>query len=96
MVMSSLHKKPRRIMILGHELTVSFKKKMPKDLYGYFQSDPMRIVIKSDLDNWKSVLTHEVIHAILFISGHSQNMEEKEEEALVMALENGLGSILIL
>ncbi len=97
MVLSSLRKKPRRIMVLGHEISVSYRKRMPGLVHGYFEADPtLKIVIKSDISTWHSVLTHELLHAILFISGHSQKMEEKEEEALVMALESGLGSIIIL
>ena len=85
--------KPKVISILGQEVKVSYRKKLPKGLKGYFDSDPLRIVVENG-PNWRSILIHEICHAILFISGHSQTMTEDEEEALVMALESGLGSLI--
>lgn len=82
-------------MVLGQEVSISYRKKLRGGLKGYFESDPPRIFIENN-QNWQSVLLHEVIHSILWFSGHSQNMDEKTEESLVMALETGLNSILVL
>lgn len=82
-------------MIMGHECTITYRKKLKGNLEGYFQSDPLQIFVKS-CPNWVSILNHEIIHAILWLSGHSQKMDEKDEEALVMALESGYKSLLIM
>ena len=44
-------------------------------------------------DMMERTLLHEVIHAILHISGHSELLEDKEEESLVVLLENGLSKL---
>lgn len=60
-----------------------------------FNSDPMQIFIKIS-DNWRSFLNHELMHAMLFLTGQSQGMTEDEEEGIVMAIETGIKSLLIL
>ena len=39
-----------------------------------------------------STLFHEEIHAVLFMTGQSELLDSKQEEALVVALENGLST----
>ena len=41
-----------------------------------------------------SSLIHEIVHAILYVSGHGEFFEEKQEEALTLALENGIYNVL--
>lgn len=42
----------------------------------------------------KSTLVHEILHAILRVSGIKQLIKDDIEEALVIAIENGLESII--
>lgn len=51
-----------------------------------------KIQIKNDKMKDSTTL-HEVIHAILYESGHSVKLDEKDEEAMVLALEHGLSHI---
>jgi hypothetical protein len=88
-------KKPRRISVLGHEITVTYRKKIKGNVEGLFLSDPLRIYVKS-CNNWRNILNHEIFHSILFITGYSQRMTAKEEESLVMALESGWSSLIFI
>lgn len=81
--------KPNIVFVLGRPLEVDYLDELDGDAYGLYYSEEERIEIKDDR-NWRTHLLHEVIHAILFISGHSSKMTYKDEEALVMALEQGL------
>ena len=90
-----LKSKPRRIMVLGHEVTVTYRKRLPGGRDGMFNSDPMQIFIRVS-DNWRSFLNHELLHAMLFLTGQSQGLSEDEEEGIVMAIETGMKSLLII
>jgi len=81
------------ISVLGHRLKVIHEPLAESDeVWGKFDSDTMTIHLCDSLtpDRRESVLLHEVIHAALFITGHSELMEERKEEALVLALEHAL------
>lgn len=41
----------------------------------------------------EATLLHEVLHAILFVTGQSQHLKSDREEGLVLALEHGLSTI---
>jgi hypothetical protein len=85
-----LDKKPREAMICGNLVKIKYKKRL-KDL-GQFYADENEIFILND-DKWREHLIHEILHAILFYSGHSEKLGEKDEEALVRALENGIRNL---
>lgn len=86
-------RRPRVVSILGVKVKVRYISKELHDdsdqLHGAFNADTMEIFIstKSDVS---SVLLHEVCHALLYISGCSQRLSEKDEEAIVTAMEYGL------
>jgi hypothetical protein len=86
----TIDKKPKTVFVMGNEVKISYRKK-PKNL-GEFYADDNLIIIAND-ENWKKHLLHELLHAVLFYSGHSQKFDEKEEEALVRALESGLTTL---
>ncbi len=88
--MISFNKKPRKIMILGHEVKVSYRKKL--NAFGYFYGDDNLIEIRND-EKWREHLLHEILHALFFYSGHSEKFSDNEEEALVRALENGIKTL---
>lgn len=87
----NLTKKPRNVVIFGHKIKISYKKKLFD--FGQFYGDDNEIYIRSD-DKWREHLLHEIFHAILFYSGHSEKFKDNEEEALVRALESGMKTLL--
>lgn len=72
---------------MGREVEIAYI--LDGDDLGAFFPDELRIEVKDDKD-WKDHLLHEIIHAILWISGHSSGLTHKQEESIVRALENGL------
>lgn len=84
---------PTRINVMG----VEFEVRQVGKLEDYGQCDGAERLIKlrrnmSD-EHKASVLLHEVIHAVLYASGHSARMSDEEEESLVLALEHGLAAL---
>lgn len=76
--------------ILG--LNISVKLKNLKSVFGEFKGDSRCIEIdkSQSIDEQVSTLFHEMIHAALFVSGHSEMLKLKHEEAIIRALEHGL------
>lgn len=87
--------KPTDISIMG----INFKiihKKLPKDHYGETDLNKRQIAISSaitDDDVYEDTLLHEIIHAVLGVTGQSERLEENVEESLVVALEHGLSRL---
>lgn len=88
--------KRRKIDILGVSFTlVKNVKKMPdKDDHGETNIIDRRIYLNpiknKTHDEMASTLLHEVIHAILGVSGQDKFINEEHEEGLVTVLEHGL------
>lgn len=87
---SSLKKKPRRIQIVGHDVTVKYRKKVSN--FGEFYPDDNLIIVAND-EKWKEHLLHELLHAAFFYTGHSERFKENEEESIVRALENAFKTL---
>lgn len=82
--------KPKTINIMGHKIPVIFYSvdEMPDETEGLF--DPtLRQIWLADNETWESTLLHEIIHAIIYFSGHREQIGAIEE-GLVLALEHGL------
>ena len=88
-------RKPSKISILGQEIKIVYKDILDDNCCGLFHPDTMDIEIKKD-KYWRSTLIHEIIHAILCISGATELVTDKIEEALVCAIESGLKDIITL
>ena len=86
------YKLPDSVPILGEDFTV--KSEEMKDAAGDTMGGHRRIRIDfSDHDSQdevESTLLHETMHAILYVSGVSNLLEENVEEAIIVALEHGL------
>lgn len=86
----------RKVDILGVPFTViRSTKKMPDEKdHGETVVLDRRIYLNPTVnktpDEMASTLLHEVIHAILGISGQDQLFKEDQEEGVVTALEHGL------
>lgn len=91
--MIDLKKRPKKIVICGHEVKIFYKKKMKE--YGLFYPDDNEIDILYD-ERWKEHLMHEICHAILFYSGYSELLGRDLEESIVRALENGFKSMIFI
>jgi Zn-dependent peptidase ImmA (M78 family) len=78
-------------MILGKKFDVVYTKAMDKDDYG--ETISMERVIRINIQKaewtWRPTLVHEMVHAILGVTGHTELLDEKTEEALAIALEHG-------
>jgi hypothetical protein len=86
-------KLPKAVDVLGHTFAIQYYDEMINgELAGLM--DPVKKVIHVlNDDELEVTLLHEIIHAVLFVSGHSFTLGPAMEEALVRALEAGLGPI---
>lgn len=84
------------LKIMGKNIKVTSAKLEDGD-FGDYSSKDYLIRLNSSLssiDDIRSTLLHESMHAILHMTGHSQRLEVNDEEAIVWALEHGLYPIL--
>lgn len=83
-----------RIELLGQQWTVRVvgSAEMCDDTQGECHFERREILISNSLDgpHRDSVLLHECLHAILSISGLSEVLGERLEEAVITSVENGL------
>lgn len=87
---------PRVVTILGHKIKVRIKPYLEADgveLYGAFDYNSKTIWLMKGCD-WRSVLLHEICHAVLALSGSGEGLGQAKEEALVVSLEHALGPLL--
>ena len=80
--------------ILGNKVKVEIDGEM-KDNLGEFTGDDLSIKLKSAEERMSSTLVHEIIHAILYVTGVKEFLSTKQEEAVAYALEHGLKATLI-
>jgi hypothetical protein len=88
---------PRSITILGHKMkvrVVPYLEADGDDLLGAFNGETKTIYLLKGCD-WKSVLFHECIHACLYLSGASEGLSQTKEESIVLALEHGIGQLIL-
>lgn len=90
-------KRPSSTEILGQQFKIEHLDHIPAaadEGVVYGETDSLKRSIKmkktDDDDSYESTLLHETIHGILGISGLTELLEGNMEEALVLALENGL------
>ena len=90
-------KRPTAVPILGQSFDIAYKEHLQEDgedVYGQTDTKEFNIGIdkKSNKDpkTFEATLMHETIHGILGVSGLNELLDEKLEEAIVVAIENGL------
>lgn len=88
-----MSKLPKTLPILGHDVSI-LNVALDED---YADADDVRREIRVDLVKHKKdsvdpefSLFHEVLHIALGLSGVSEVLDDKHEEAVVKCLENGL------
>lgn len=87
---------PRVVTIMGQKVkvrVVEYLEDGSQELLGAFNGENKIIYILKNSD-WRSVLLHEICHAILYFSGASEGLTYAKEESIVLALEHGLPPIL--
>lgn len=86
-----------KIPVLGVPFTVTYPNKVDSKDNNLGETDgPMRTIkVKKNLTNdiKHETLLHELIHAILYVSGHSELISEETEESIVIAIESGLSQV---
>lgn len=89
-----IKKLPTSVTVLGKDFDISYTMDIDTNTYGETNVLERTIKINSNKDKKESTLLHEIIHAVLGVSGYSERMSEQEEEALVVLLENGLENLI--
>ena len=88
---------PRSVIVCGHKIkvrVVPYLEDESQELLGAFNGETKTIYLLRGCD-WKSVLFHECIHACLYLSGASEGLTQSKEESVVLALEHGIGPLLL-
>jgi hypothetical protein len=87
---------PRSIVILGVKIKVRVKAKLLHDdgteCLGLYYQDIQEIHLLRDQENISSIFLHEIIHAILEITGANEGLTISKEENIVAAITSGLGN----
>ena len=89
-------KKPTNVTIMGIPFEVRHPQNVDKEKsYGEMQGAERVIKIKESLKGpvFEATLLHEVLHGILYTTGHSELFTVEQEEALVLALEHGISPL---
>jgi hypothetical protein len=100
--MKKTRSKPSEVvLVLGVPFTINYKADIKDDretLAGTCERTKHIINISTreneTQEQLESTLLHEILHGILYVSGHHAVIaDEDKEEALVLALENGIGQL---
>lgn len=91
-------KPPKSIPIMNRELSVKvvsdIKDDNGKELWGQFYIDDNSIKLHEDCPDWREILFHECMHALLELSTTNFTLTEDEEECVVTALQYHLYPLL--
>ncbi len=93
---------PKRLIICGvpHVIKYVNKIKGTEDeiVYGMYHQRDRVIEIATEPQHSQetllATLLHECLHGILYMSGHSEELEDGKEESIVLALEHGLVGVI--
>lgn len=88
--------KPLSVSIMGMDFQIRHPKKVDDgNAHGQTKGDEHQIELCADLkeDAFERVLLHETMHGILYVSGITEILDERTEEAVVLALEHGLSQL---
>lgn len=90
---------PKKIMLLGQEIKIFYVPylEMENDceLLGAWNMNTRSIYISKRSSDWRYVLLHEIIHAILALSGVDNCFKYVIEEQICQAIEVGLTPLLV-
>ena len=83
---------PKKLTILGHPIKVVLVSKLEDDNHGDCDhiKRTIRISTSYPLDQQWATLYHECTHMVLGLTGLSELLTDNLEEAVVVAIENGL------
>lgn len=90
---------PKKIMLLGQEISVHYVPylEMANDceILGAWNMNTRSIYLSKRATDWRYVLLHEIIHAILALSGVDNCLKYANEEQIVQAIEIGLTPLIL-
>ena len=84
------------IPVFGIPFKVQFVEEVDKDnSYGETEGPERTIKIRQSLppELLEATILHEICHAVLYTAGVSELLDENLEEAIVVAMENGLSQL---
>ena len=88
---------PTRISIMGIPFEVKYLTKVDHQDNHLGETDGAGRVIKIKKgmaeEVTKATLMHEIVHAIIYVTGHTEMLKHKHEEAIVLAIEHGLSQL---
>lgn len=88
-------RRPKVVELFGKNIKIEYLQDLGEpNVQGLFFAGDRLIQVLDD-DQWPDHLLHEILHAIFNLTGHSNTLGEEIEEALVVALENGLSDIFL-
>lgn len=103
MAPSTRVRKPKQLQVLGVVFDCSWDTaSMPadsKDDYGETLFEDRRLCINSPkhktAESLERTVFHELMHACLALAGQDQHLDDKTEEGVIRALENGMYPVLL-
>jgi hypothetical protein len=86
---------PTSLRIMGVDFSIQYLDALPDDELGEMDGPGRVIKInkRQPREDQESTLLHEVLHAVLYLTGQSELLKHKREESLVLAIEAGLHSL---
>ena len=101
--MLKLTGKPKKMVVLGHSITIEYTDTMDPGEYGESNGYKRLIKINKSMpeEEFHSTLIHELFHMVIHITGWSEvlrKFDSKEsggdiEEGLALVIENGLAPL---
>lgn len=90
-------KRPRTISVMGTKYKIRYRNLDAYDYEGRIYPMERLIVVhnKYDKEATYNIIRHEVMHAMLMISGITEGLTEAQEEALCVLMETGYKSLII-
>lgn len=94
-------KMPKKVTVLGVQFTIEYKPDLrasdDDSCFGLTDGAARVITLCTTKNNtpkkMEDTLFHECAHAILYVAGLSELLDGKMEEAVVLAIENGLSPL---
>ena len=93
---NSEESRPSQVSIMGIKFEVKHPVKVdPENSYGETVGEDRVMRIRRSLTGeiYEATLLHETMHAILYAAGIAEVLADNHEEAIVVALENGLSQL---
>jgi hypothetical protein len=90
-------KRPRSIDVLGTKYKIRYRNFSKEDYEGHIVPEERTIYVHNGhgKDATYEIIRHEVMHALLMLSGISEGLQPEQEEALCVLMETGYKALII-